>query len=45
MDICISFPESVLTRLEEAELTMSNADMKDLEEEFASSRNLENTYK
>lgn len=45
VDVCISFPESVLTILQEAELTLSNTDMRDLEEEFVSSRNLENTYK
>lgn len=44
MDICISFPETVLTLLQEAELAVSKADLTDLEEGFVSSRNVENTY-
>lgn len=45
MDIRISFPETGLTFLQEAELAVSDADLRDLEEEFVSSRNAENTYR
>lgn len=45
MHTFISPPESVLTLLQEAELPLVSADMRDLEKEFVSSRNAGNTCK
>lgn len=45
VNICISFPAYVLILPQEAELTLRNADITYLKEEFASSRNLETTYR
>lgn len=44
MHTVISLSESVLTLLQKAELPLTSADMRDLEKEFVSSRNVGNTY-
>lgn len=44
MHTVISLSESVLTLLRKAELPLISANMRDLEKEFVSSRNVGNTY-
>lgn len=45
MHTAISLPESVLTLLQEAELSLISAGIRDLEKVFVSSRNIGNTHK
>lgn len=45
MHAVISLPETVLTPLQEAELPLISADMRDLEKGFVPSRSVGNTYK